>query len=56
MEFSGIFSAFLIIVVLAIGWIILRTVFKLTVQLFSLGCFVIVVLVGLGWLLGWIGQ
>lgn len=55
MEFEGIFNVILVLAILAIAWTILRTVLKLTIRLFSIGCFVIIVLVGLGWVLGIVG-
>lgn len=55
MELDGIFNVLLVLVILAVAWTILRTVFKLTVRLFSIGCFVIVVLVVLGWVMGFVG-
>lgn len=55
MNLEGIYNVFLVIVVVAIGWTIVRTVFKLTMRLFTMGCFGIVILVGIGWILGWVG-
>lgn len=55
MELEGIFGVILVLAILAVGWTILRTILKLTVRLFSIGCFVIVVIVALGWIFGFIG-
>jgi hypothetical protein len=55
MEFDGLFNVILVLAILAVGWTILRTILKLTVRLFSIGCLVIVGLVILGSVLGFIG-
>jgi hypothetical protein len=55
MELDGLFNVILVLAILAVAWTILRTIFKLTVRLFSIGCFVIVGLVILGSVLGFIG-
>ena len=55
MNLEGIYNLFLVLVVVAIGWTIVRTVFKLTMRLFSIGCFAIVVLIGIGWIPGLVG-
>ncbi len=55
MELEGIFNIILVLAILAVAWTILRTLLKLTIRLFSVGCFVIIVLVGLAWILGIVG-
>jgi hypothetical protein len=55
MELEGIFNIILVLAILAVAWTILRAILKLTVRLFSIGCFVIVVVVLLGWVLDFIG-
>lgn len=55
MELDGIFNVLLVLAILAVAWTILRAVLKLTVRLFSIGCFVIVGLVILGWVFGFVG-
>ena len=55
MELDGIFNVLLVLAILAVAWTILRAVLKLTVRLFSIGCFVIIVLVILGWVMGFVG-
>jgi hypothetical protein len=54
-EGSTIINVVLILVGLAIGWTILKAILKLTMRLFAIGCLVIFVLVGLGWIIGLIG-
>jgi hypothetical protein len=41
----------LVLIGLAVVWAVLRTVLKLTSRMFSLGCIVIVILIGGIWLL-----
>ena len=55
MELDGIFNVILVLAILAVAWTILRAILKLTVRLFSIGCFVIVLLVAAGWVFGFIG-
>jgi hypothetical protein len=39
----------IILVVVAVGWIILRTVLRMTMRVFSLGCVGLVILVAIIW-------
>lgn len=55
MELEGIFNVILILAIFALAWTILRTILKLTIRLFRIGCFVILGIVALGWIFGIIG-
>jgi hypothetical protein len=55
MELNGLFDVILVLAILAVAWIILRTILKLTLRLFRIGCLVILALVVLGWIAGYIG-
>lgn len=46
-----IINALLILVGLALAWTILKFVLRLTTRLFACGCFGLVALVGIGWML-----
>lgn len=54
MELEGIFNVILILAIFAVTWTFLRTILKLTVRLFRIGCFVILGIVALGWILGFV--
>jgi hypothetical protein len=45
-----------ILVVVAVGWTLLRVVLRLTMRVFSLGCIGLVVLVGIIWLASTMGR
>lgn len=55
MELEGIFNVILILAIFAVTWTILRTIMKLTVRLFRIGCFVILGIVALGWIFRFVG-
>ena len=43
------------LIVLVIAWQVLRLVLKSTFRLLRIGCLAAIALVGLAWLLGWLG-
>jgi hypothetical protein len=41
-----------VLILVAVGWAILRVILRLTARLFRIGCLVLLVVVGLVWLAG----
>lgn len=52
---SPLLNLVLVLAGLFVGWTILKAVLKLTVRLFTIGCFTMFVLAAFAWLFGWIG-
>ncbi len=43
------------LLVLLLGWQVLKVVLRSTVRLLNIGCMVMIGLTGIAWLLGWLG-
>jgi hypothetical protein len=52
---SSIGNVLLILLAVAVGWTILKAVLRLTARIFAMGCLVLAVLVGIGWLISTMG-
>lgn len=46
----------IVLAVLAVGWVVLKSVFKMTMRIFTLGCTGLVVLAVIGAALVWLRQ